>query len=770
MTNNDKKRHRLKKLSALIGMATVFPGACFALDSLSEGELEGVSGQGGLTYEMSKDSLPITEWAINFTGTNPGGIKSTGINLTPYGASELFFSTRFDVGSEVAGSDPALSIVSHMDRARFGGAGTAGVVNSLSGDTVRNFGDWALVSDLDFSLTGQPFIADNISPTNLTNLSLKLTDATLFYRQNWAYHANIALNNFDFEWTMNGGKVNVDTSGLRIYAPTTSFNIGFDLLYKFNPDQDMTTVTGNDRPVVALGWSGTLTDALVYTRGGGVWDTTTNAGTNVAFNAAGTGTTNMPAVAAGGLNLGLRWNYGTYTWRLGHAGGDREFLEFGDWRNLEAATGAVAGRYGFDFPLIVIDALSAGSAANAGGSLCWGSSMTAAVCTDTTNGRLLKLQAGTVAGYSTGSSGVSSAVDRTGGALMMQLIRNGNLLAWSNRVTVGSNKTATPDNYNWGLIYTLANINSNVYLYPGGSESDVAGGSRNQGVIADVLFMTQSPNVAWGDNTTNSDRWTYGSHFMIADTSAQQGVGLLGSSYMLAADDLRLWLKNTWGGQASPANYDGGIDLYSPRTRANMKALLGGARLPSGKDLVKFANLDFNYEGLWNFRLSPPPTGTNDVLAFSAAIRYRCGSSSPYGCKDEDATTTTSPNVFTDATGSTVASGSGSYISFEEPGRSGVALKFADMSGDMAWTEGSLQLRDKADTGTGKSDLTIATKILVGQSAATRMNDAVSGSSLGAGGAAGRTFTSNVMFGTNTMATWAIPAGSMYSSFSLMPQ
>jgi hypothetical protein len=258
---------------------------------------------------------------------------------------------------------------------------------------------------------------------------------------------------------------------------------------------------------------------------------------------------------------------------------------------------------------------------------------------------------------------------------------------------------------------------------------------------------------------------------------------------LLAADDLRLWLKDTTS-STSPGNLTGGLDLFSPRVRYNAKGLFGGARLPTGTDLIRIANIDMNLEGLLNYRLSPSPTDTqpgktaesNNYLASSAAIRLRCGTAhaTAFGCNDKSGTGFT--NIFSDIAGATMASGEGSYISIEEPGKPGIDLRVADLSGDLAITEGILQMRTAADTNadaapgasnkfnTTRADLTIANKIMYGASAAARMNDAVAGSSLGEGGPAGRPLTSNLRFGGNDILSMAIPAMSSYYSITLRAQ
>ncbi len=855
-----KKSRCLFKLSALPFAMFVVPAASFALSSLSEDELSHVNAQDGLVYNLTAPTLSATEFSLK-TGIDPsspeglastpaqlqadpfGGIRTSPLRMsTPGGTGNMASSWVLDAGANASG--PAASIVGHMDRYRLGGETVAGVkhgyISALVGDTDRSFGEWALVSDMDFSLQGQGLLLNG----GKSYLKLAYNDAALFWRQNEG-HATLALSNIDFLWETPAGSVGIDQQGLRLASDTTTFRISLDAYYKNNADQDMTALTVNDRPGIRYSWGGTLYDTVLYARSGGAWNTASTQATNVAFAADGKSTLNLPAGFSSGVNLGMRWNYrdekvtnpaaGDFLWSIGNikpmgrgnaAGdGDQEYLEFGDWKNLEQASGAVPGRYGFDMPLLAYDALAAGAVYspttdNAGGSLCWGGAMSGAACA--TTGKLLRLAPGTVEGYD--ASG-SDTVNRTGGALFMDLIRDGNLLAWSNRVRVihidpvsgqkvyddtpAQGGNADGSGYSWGLISTMANMNANIYFYPGGSETP-GSGNRKQGAMGDLLFTSQSfdsPNFKnWNFDVNNPDpvkkaaavaakalcdanasstacnnaRWSQGTHFMLADTAKQMGVGFLGTSILIAADDLRLWLKDTTG-DASPNNATGGIDLFSPRVRYNLSGLLGGARLPNGHDLIRVANIDMNLEGLLNFRLYSAPTNvqsgkkpdSNDYLGYSGAIRLRCGNASNFGCTD---------NVFTDSVGSTTASGKGSYIHIEEPGKEGTYLAFDDLSGDLAMTEGAIQLRAAANDNTNtapnsgnkfstdRADLNISNKILMGASAGARLTDGVAGAGVGAGGAAGRPMTGNIRFSGNDIMSMAIPAASAYYSLTVRAQ
>lgn len=761
--------------------------------ALSEDEMSSVEAQDGLSYALAGSLVNATRLGLSSdSGGNLGEYHAEGVRLAPTGVggdpTSLLAAFTLDAGSTTqnAGGLPGVDLTFDLSRARLGGAGNTGWYARMTAEPTRSFGQFALITDLEFNVNGRPLFG---TPTSDANLTLALNDATLFYRQFDYPNARVAFDNFNFLWK-SPGTVDIDSEGLLIMAPVATLDVEFDAKYKFNADDDMTTITANDRPMIRFSWGGTLYDGLLRLRSGGVWNTATDNGTTATFAAPPT------AGRTEGIMVSMRWNYRDalnntdFLWSVGHLEGDQEYVQFGDWKNLENANGAATGRYGFEFPVLAIDAVNAGSATNAGGSLCWGAVATTDASCALNGGTALNIRAGTIEGY-------TASVNRTGGATSMHIIRNAQLLSYSNQIRIFRNPSAPIEEggpYNWGLIYTLGNINQNVYIYPGGNESDSAGGSRNHGAIVDLLMMTQSYgnyesnirttsgggpcNAGTGAGCVNTLRWSEGTHFLIADTDAQMGIGFIGSRFLVASDDMRIWVKNTPNGEVHPFNYEGGLDLFSPRTRAHMITLFGGVRLPRGHDLVRGAFIDMNLEGLWNFRLSPPPSltvddETNDYLAFSAALRLRCGSTTPFGCSD---------NAFVASTGSTFASGNGSYLSISEPGFTGVDFKLADMSGDVAWTEGVIQLRSGTDTAadsapgspdpntTGKPELVLAAKLLLGASAGDRINDAVLGASVGNGGVAGRPLTANASFGGNSMWSIAIPAGSFYSAFTLLPQ
>jgi hypothetical protein len=712
---------------------TGLPAGAAAMTALPDDEMSAISGADGVTISLGGSGLAMDSYRIAIDSETPAhatAISANDLDLVPAGAAQLDGVLNLDAGGDAAGTAAGIGIDFALDRARLS---VGSMMHSL--DSGRSYGNWALVGDTAFRLVNRGLMS---SATNDAALYVGITNADFFYQQNWYYHSNITLHDLDFIWDMPYGSVGITNEGLRV-AGDTAFRLNFDLMYKFHPDQDMATVTGNDKPMVNFGWTGMLYDSEVLVRGGGAWT-----GAQIAGEYDQTARTE-------GLNLSIRWNYkptpATTTvgpndlrWQIGRAGGNHALLEFGDWRNLESASGPVAGRYGFDFPSITYDAIPAGSSGPGG--LCWGGPQHGPACSGT--GRsLLELTPGRI-------DSISAAINRTDAGTFAWLVRNGNLFAWSNDVAISSDIAAT-ETYDWGLIYTLANINANIYFYPGGSESDTGGGSRNQGVVADVLFSTQTFDMAQPvASRTHGYNWEYGSHFLIADTSpaTNMGIGLLGSSYLFAADDLRLWLKNTWAGTAYPHNYDGGIDMMSPRTRIQLKGLFGGARLPGGLDVVSIANIDLNVEGFYNARLSPPPDGEN-YLAYSAAMRI---------------------GELNDATGSVLASSLGSYLSIEEPARPGVDLRWTDMSGDVAWTDGRLELVARGEQPSyngGRPILALENTILVGATAATRLADGATGTTLAN---PGQVLSADIQFGGRQMTRAIIPAATLQAGIELMPK
>jgi hypothetical protein len=702
-----------------------------ALEMLSEQDMAGISGRDGLTMALDGAAISALQWRLEAdAGTADAGVlRADGLSLTrlPEAVpSPHWYEMSLDVGSD--GVDPYLAFASRLAHSRFAMQGM-GV-----GSDPRSFGSWALQGDMEFRL-GNRGIFNNAGAADAA-LYLALNNARFFYQQNWYYHANLTMDNLSFLWDMPQGTVGVDANGLRI-AGDVNYKLEFDWLYKFHPDQDLTNVTVNDRPMMHTGWYGMLYDAEFRIASGGLWRGTEVAGSYE------TGDRSQ------GLHLDISWNYrknqnDAYNpatdmrWVFGKTDGNRMRLEFSDWKNLEDGLGNPVTR-GFHFP-ITLDVIPGGGSAPL--NLCWGGDRHGSGC----QGSLLGLQAGTVSGYNVD-------VNRSNADSYLLAMRGGNLLSYAGRVLVdpdGSN----PQSFNWGLVYTLPNINANLVLYPGGSESDVAGGSRHQGILADILLMSQSSRDGNGDFI-----WQEGSHFLIVDScevargcarDVNMGVGFVGADFLLAADDTRIWLKNTWAGQGFPNNYQGGIDLFSPRARMQLKGELAIVRVPDGGDYIPFAGSSLNLEGALNVRLSPPPDGES-YLAYSLGARL---------------------GAVTDGADATLASGQGAFYSIYEPGRPEVAFSLMNIRGDYSLEEGRLSLYSAGETRPDGSapdypELSLSQVLKTSSSAAPRLADAALGTSTFSD--AGRVMRADIFFGNDRLGELVIPGATFKSHISIMP-
>ncbi|MZR63071.1 hypothetical protein [Alcanivorax sp. DP30] len=714
------RRIKLPTVSSYFIFLLMLFSQAYALEAMSESEMSSVQGRDGVTVNFNGAGVTADQFSIQVDTPTAGqaeGLYLNTLNLTQTGTADNWLTTKVDVGSDVSG-DAYLSIDSRLDISRFS-------FNSMTlSDSSRSFGEWALVGGMDFRMVNRGLFFDDTT-NKPASLYFALTDAKWFYRQNWYYHANLTFDNLDFVWDMPEGSIGITNEGLRIFGDV-NYLLNFDLLYKFHPDQDMATVTANDKRMLNFGWEGTLYDTELVVRGGGIWD-----GTEV-------GGAYDTSARTQGLNFGVGWNYKKnqgdtvkptdLRWQIGQGGGEQVLLEFGDWINLH--NGATRVPLGFDFPNITFDVVTAG---NGPGGLCWGEGTHGSGC----GAKMLGFDVGTIRGY-------SAAVNRTGSGALMAAIRDGNLLAYSNQVTVSSN-TMAPETYNWGLIYTLANIDANIAMYPGGSLSHVASNSENQGFMIDLLLMTQTLD----GSGYQGENWAKGTHFMIADTdpAVNMGIGLLNANFLLAADDLRVWLKNTPADSYASA-YAGGIDLLSPRARMQLSAEFAGVALPDGSDKVHVADVDLNLEGGINFRLSPPPPGEN-YLAYSAAMRLY---------------------PLSDTVDSVLASGGGSYWSISEPGRPGVELRLANIVGDLAIVDSKIELYERNHGGNGESpELEISNKIVFGGSAAARLGDGISGLTP-APTDLGQVVSSDVYFGSDRLGQLVIPNGSIRTTIGLLPQ
>lgn len=763
-------------VNALFLVALLFPvSVSAAMQPMNDAALSEVAGRDGLSVDISGQQVDAagltwvpdagTAQEANFTFQD---VRLSGVDAVGVPGGGYTLSQTLDAGSD--GSNGVLGYSISLNNVRLAAqAMRLDRDTSNLSDTVpdpRSFGSFALDAGearIDFSNVGL-----FNSAMSTASLRGEIKDGRLFYRQLWHDEPYLILNNLQALWNMQNATLGIITEG----DPLDPYNMGGGLVHAADridvelradwqykdpgAGEDSFTITGNELPVFRFGWSGALKDATLIWRPDGSW--------------AGDDWAN----ASSGLTFSSRWNYinseeaalagepaSEFRWIFGESGGGVQ-IELGDWRPLGNNV------YGHRFPLIGLDVISAGDGP---GGLCFGGPnagpLSAGAGCGGAGDQLLNLDAGHVAAFDrqtyAGGGTPLGGTPRTDATSLGLLLRDGNMLTASNKVKLRRNGTEI-DQFDWGLIFTLANVDGNMYFYPGGNPSDdsLLGGSNNSldnGFIIDLLLTSQSFDV--NDSTTQGFNWDQGSHFMVADTAFETdgvGIGFLSSSVLLAGNDARFWIKP----QTDPANfYQGGLDILVPQARWNFRSIFGGGSLPNGAEIVQGVYLDVNLEGMLNVRLSPADPaatvatgGGENYLGISMAVRLG---------------DLTDPALGMD--GGSLASGSGSYLSIAEPGRQDVKLTIGDIAGDIALTNGVIDLRgpDEEEAGS-RPALLFSQDVLLGQSAAARMNDAVTAHTL-PGPAAGQPLVINdVSFSGDSLGRMAIPSGQWGFSLKLKPQ
>ncbi|MED5238241.1 MAG: DUF6160 family protein [Pseudomonadota bacterium] len=877
MLNKKNTAPLAKKLRAIVYLACLPASPLWALQPMNDAALSGVSGQDGLTLNISAPQITAQSmaWDVDPDGFDVDG--SGGINTAEEGfASTLQFdgvSARsvdasgavvgaapvqilqtLDVGAEDVSGLPLLNYHIATNRVRLQSDNQR--ITSQPAVEDRSFGKWALDAPLSMTIRNhglfsttydKAYVRGEVGRSNPETGEV-LEYANLFYRQAWHAHSYMTMHNFYAKWEMPSGTLGINDEGIlwktgyagdwdnpandsgRTISESDLINIAFDFeyLYKFpvhysgGAGEDF-VVTSNDRGLMHFGWLGSLRDVELKWRPGGTWYGLTAGPGSI-------GDIYDVSNKSGGLNLSATWDYVTqsqaindladaskeFRWQLGETsdvcpGGicapgqdaSRVNFELRDWVIWGKRTSEdnLNGSYDYGnglhtkpaashFPLIAIDVINGAGQGAAG--LCWGFAYNgpSATCS-ANNSQFINVQPGNI-----GSSYPAELrhADDAGGLAIH--IRDGQLQTYSRSIRLLERNASmqTPDldgngspgrDFNWGLIYALANVDGSFYLYPGGNSGDTAGGSRNYGVIADITLMSQTFDET--NPLQQGFNWDHGTHLLIADTDMDGdditgetrdslGIGFASSSFLLAANDTRIMLKNHWN---ASDYYEGGIDLTSPVARFHYKATFGGGVLPDnggsygvGPSIVKGAFLDVNLEGAANIRFSPSnPADTWDAsgqytgiyntsrnyLGYSAALRLG-----------------TLPNNAEGIGGNASSGQYGTYLSLAEPSRKEVAWRFANVNGDIAFTNGMIDVRGTNEDADLKPKMVLANNMLIGYAAAGRTTDGFGDMTIPAthsySGPTGRELTTNMMLGDQTLGTAVIPSAQVYSSITLTPQ
>jgi hypothetical protein len=760
----------MKIQASLLFLTCIHASGAIALESLNDEVLSTVSGQDGLTFDIETSATGLS-------------LDTIEIELDP-GVANYETSLLMSASPDGSAAGLPISLLNVNENGVAGGSAhaihTLDVGSSGGGDAYLSYqleiygqddadgnrrarlalGEWSHGGSKTYGssvLDGEGFLHlinkdgfFNVEATDAYMLG-ELNNGRIFYRQLAGDHADrsyLIMDNLNARWEMGSGTFGINPEGIVMKTPDTiDVALDFDMYHKTGGAD----FTPGGRGLMHFGWLGSLKDPEL------LWRLKGSAG----------------ALTPGVLNLSSRWNFvgaddpiaisdpsKEFRWRLGETGGTaspvngdtRVQFELADWETWGGHA------YGHNFPLIALDVISGNRLGDM--SLCWGGSNTGACTAQTVNltpgflgtvgnneGLAVYTRDGSFQTYSRKINVIEEVWNTGSNSYEMQLLNPGDNY-------YSPNVSRTVD---WGLIYTFANIDGNILIHPGGNPDDT-----DKGMTIDLMLMSQTFDES--DPTVQGFNWDNGSHLMIADTNMDQdalvgetrdamGIGLMSTSFLIMADDTRLWLKPQIGADY----YTGGIDLFSPRARFAINTTFGGGVLPdnlggygTGARFVKGSIITANLEGALNMRLSPSDPASTDgqnYLGYSGAIRLisRADDAGAQGFG---------------------ASSNGSHISLAEPSRPDVAFRLANMSGDIAMINGKVDVRPGDEDGDNKPKIVISHNILLGNAAAARMAEVQ-----GIPASSAPEFRiDSLKLGDATLGRVVMPSARIYSSITLQPQ
>lgn len=894
MARPDNKNNKLHLLSAITAVATacLLTTPALALQALSNDQLASVQGRDGVDITLNTSNLNAEALGMRTNTGNIGmrsGLEIQNISYTPvdYYGNDMTgnYTGQLTVGIDggqsstgVPGGVISLNVPNrvrfHTDNVMLFGAGTGTTdPGNIAATQVGGFGEVAYDASakLVFSNIGGLFNADGEE----FMLYGKLENANMFWRQQSgdAISPYLTLTDGQTFWHAYGAHVGVNRDGLVQRARLIDLGLEYTTRFK-QPDPSATdprmtlctagttcnATTGATDSGIGLyrfGWGGTIVDPYLTFAGGGIhqdstgaydseglhlyarWNFLSNDGEssdNIGGGyAPGVTAANFDAsgVDADSKHTGFHWFLGNETEPddpdVAGSPAAAVSFELANWRNLPGAD------YGS-----VMDLRTSTVNAGQGGAngLCFGS-------------RDCVKADGT---YDSTKFGEMLNISPSGTGLGLT-IRDSSIRAYSESIRANDDHfpNTVPSgvkDFAWGLINSFSHLDGNIYLYPKTSTVLKRGDGGNASeLVADILIMGQTLD---DDNGTfrhtggtgarldaNGNRATNfgnGSHMLIADTQAGNGIGMLDMSFMLMARQTHIIMKpmstsDDPAGQYDPANfvgsqnataeesYRGGLDMTSGETRYNLYATFGGLDLapvgqanpytyypsfgeacPSGQtcpaQLVGGINA-WNYEGFFNFRLSPHPaslSGQPNKQYLGYSLAYRATSYNVADTMDGSgnlkadlANSPGAPLMGNAPTGRCVATGScsgkGTYFGTAEPHQQDAMVTTGAITGDMAFVNGKMQITAGNEVMNGgvidysqseMPSLIFSHDILIGMSAYNQIKARAAilgGISTLPGGDTRQPFLINRMeFNGQNLGSIAVPKGRYFGIAGLKPQ
>jgi len=695
----------IKKYAFPAWLLLMAPAVSMAMDALSEQEMGAVSGRDGVTLSL-QTSTGITadqvKWSVDSGTTQANSLRvgkfetpEDGFKIIPIDMDGLDASQPLDISVAIDAytnnsGRVGLGIDTRWNRMRV-------QMDSLSvSDDTRSFGGMALDSAGRFALFGDGGLLNSAaSPDPSARLILNIGNvdasnnwaindpAQLFFRTGGAGEAEAQLDNLGFLLDMHKGTVGIDDEGFLVKSAPgsrTDFNLSFDVFATAaNTAATEFQKTALSKPLLFFGWRGGLEDFLFRLRSGGLPD------------------------GSGGITEGISSSLGfdlasDFQFVVGEAGDNRSYLEFGAPERLPSSS----ARKDVEFGYLGLDVVSANQGA---GGICFGGSNAPGVLASCVAESYSSLPAQTI------------ELPPSSPALAL-IARNWGLHAYSSNVVYrDATDSSRDEEEGWALIYTLGDINSNIYLYP----------QEDSGIKMDVVAAIQTLG------NTEQSRWENGTHLMIGDTEKDLAIGLVGSDLLFAAEQMGVSIST-----------GGGLELATNRARLQLRGMFGGGTIPDMSDGQYISYIDANLEF--------------DKLVFNLLYSLD-GTFLPYGGY---LSFDNLDGGFANDAGGVHGHDDGSYISLAEPSfdKLGVDIRFANITGDIEIPVGitAASAGGKIDlipaTASTKPKLRIENRMLIGTSA-------TDGEPLKVG---------SVEFGGKSLGSIVMPGGQIQTSLTLRQQ
>ncbi|MDQ8037822.1 MAG: hypothetical protein REI12_10390 [Pedobacter sp.] len=637
------------------------------MSGLSDHDMAGVTAQDGLTIQVQGSTAATKIAASNVRlDIDCGGVAGCAGSYASYPQQSYISldTVKFGaIGNGGAAATAPFTVAANLDVGASGGVPELLLNGSwsrmrLSADaitmkpsTTTSFGAFAFDSQGSFSLRNSRGIFDSsCAPACAAALSFA-ADGQAYYRQaTTAGSPELVLDNMHLSLSASGAELSIRPTGIYFSQATADLNWNYDLRYRANP----TLAYRNDQSDLSnflyVGIESGLVNPITQIKPGGVWLTGSPQYDETTRN--------------GGLNLSLVTDFDptTFALVLGEGGNTPTLLRFEKWRALKPGTRMLS------IPNFTVDAVHGGGAGvpNIPVDFCLGAgrAATSVYC----NANFRDRDPTPATGTGSVSRYISSPATGNEGDAIAIMARDLQLLAYPTSVKL-VDPVAGTTTFNWGLITTIGDLDATLLAYPGGKTAGTSG------VRLDGVISISTPQISAGD-------WdeSRGTHFLLADTDSNMGVGFLDINAMVKVDNLYLELLST-GIKASCSGSAGATTCFSLYADGQF----GGGDLFNLSDKNKTVRgfdliIRLNFSD-YAFTLSP---AANQLL-FSGALVLDSNNKSS------------------------------NYVMLTEPDYNAAAFKFGQMEGAATISNGSIDLRPGNITADGLPRLTIQQQLDVTQ-------------------------------------------------------